>query len=330
MMKRTFALAMVPLTCVGMALIGCQSLNGPQAVDESLTVEESFDISALVSETSILKSAGVDVDTANAFFVLRWSQGHGRFQDGDTIKGHASAVAYQEPTTLRDRNALGLDMGTVSILSGQNTYELAKIVSDIFGVRYGMFGGPHGGPKGPKSGFGGPHGGHGDRRGGQGAPRDSLMAIVNIPFIGGGTYQFTVSGSDKVAAMTLDIQAPAQLVQITGLVDKDTIDASQDLTVTWEGDAAANNMVLVLAPAFKRGRFEGAGQPVAPIFLNLDPAAGSYTISAQTLQDLLSASNANALGVHLAQGVHREITDPNLGKILVSAGTDDRVMLIVQ
>jgi hypothetical protein len=88
-------------------------------------------------------------------------------------------------------------------------------------------------------------------------------------------------------------------------------------------------MVLVLAPAFKRGRF-GGGQPVAPIFQKLNAADGSYTITTQTLQDLLSASNAKALSLHLAQGMLNEITEANLGKILVSAGTDDRVLLNVK
>jgi hypothetical protein len=186
-----------------------------------------------------------------------------------------------------------------------------------------MFGGPHGGPKGPRGGFGGPRGSHG-------GPYGDPIALVNIPFVAGSTYQFEITGSDNVAAMMLDIQAPAQLVQITGLADKDTIEATQDLAITWEGDAAANNMVLVLAPAFKRGRFGGSGQPVEPVFQRLDAAAGNYTISTQTLQDLVSKSNAKALSLHLAQGVLREITDANLGKILVSAGTDDRVLLIVQ
>jgi hypothetical protein len=322
MNKRLLASSLALLASAGI-FVACESMNGPQAVDESLTVAESFDIAALESETGILKTAGVNADSANAFFVLRWSQGHGRFQDSDAIKGHASAVAYQEPTTLRDRNAVGLDMGAVSVLNSQNTYELAKIENDVLGVRYGMFGGPHGGPKGPRGGFGGPRGSHG-------GPYGDPIALVNIPFVAGSTYQFEITGSDNVAAMMLDIQAPAQLVQITGLADKDTIEATQDLAITWEGDAAANNMVLVLAPAFKRGRFGGSGQPVEPVFQRLDAAAGNYTISTQTLQDLVSKSNAKALSLHLAQGVLREITDANLGKILVSAGTDDRVLLIVQ
>jgi hypothetical protein len=329
MYKRLFASSLALLAGAGI-FVACESMNGPQAVDESQAVEESFDISALESETGILRTSGVNADSANAFFVLRWSQGHGRFQDSDTIKGHASAVAYQEPTTLRDRNALGLDMGTASVLNGQNTYELAKIVSDVVGVRYGMFGGPHGGPKGPRGGFGGPRGGHGGPGGERGGLNGDPIALVNIPFAAGSTYQFAITGSGDVAAMTLDIQAPSQLVQITGLADKDTIDAAQDLTVTWQGDAAANSVVLVIAPAFKRGRFDGPGQPVEPIFQLVDAAAGSHTIAAQTLQDLLSASNANAINLHLTQNVVREITDANLGKILISAGNDDRVVLAVQ
>ncbi len=327
MNKRLLASSLALLAGAGI-FVACESTNGPQAVDESPTVAESFDIAALESETGILRTAGVNADSANAFFVLRWSQGRGRFQDSDTIKGHAAAVAYQEPATLRDRNAAGLDMGTASVLNGQNTYELARIVSDVVGVRYGMFGGPHGGPKGPRGGFGGPRGGHGGPYGERGGLNGDPIALVNIPFVAGSTYQFAITGSDNVAAMTLDIQAPSQLVQITGLADKDTIDATQDLTVTWQGDAAANNVVLVIAPAFKRGRFGGSGQPVEPIFQRVDAAAGSYTIAAQTLQDLLSASNANAINLHLTQSVLREITDANLGKILVSAGNDDRVVLV--
>ncbi|MGH7597971.1 MAG: hypothetical protein ACREOI_16600 [bacterium] len=329
MNKRLLASSLTLLASAGI-FVACESMNGPQAVDESRTVEESFDISALASEAGILRTAGVNADSANAFFVLRWSQGHGRFQDSDTIKGYASAVAYQEPTTLRDRNAAGLDMGTVSVLNGQNTYELAKLDGTLFGVRYGAFGGPHRGPKGPKGGFGGPRGGHGGPRGERGGLNGEPVAFINIPFVAGSTYQFAVTGSDNVAAMTLDIQAPSQLVQITGLADKDTIDATQDLTITWQGDAAANNVVLVIAPAFKRGRFGGTGQPVEPIFQSVDAAAGSYTIAAQTLQDLLSASSANAINLHLTQSIVREITDANLGKILISAGNDDRVVLIVQ
>lgn len=328
MMKRMLSFAVTVLAGAGLLLFGCAGVNEPDAAaEDSSSLSESFDVTALAGQASLLSSAGVNTDSANAFFVLRWSEGLGHFQNGGAVRGHASAVAYEEPATLRDREALGLDMGEVSVLNGAGQYQLPKLVSALFGVRYGMFGGrkgPHGGPGGPRGGHIGPGGGP---RGGYG-PRDSLLAVVNIPFAAGGAYQFNVTGSDQIAAMALEIQAPAQLVQITGLADKDTISAAQDLTVTWEGDASVNHMVLVLAPAFKPGRFHG--QPAEPVFQRLDAAAGSYTVPAQTVQDLLSAANATAISLHLSQAVVREIADANVGKILISAGSDDRVILHVE
>jgi len=330
MNKRILASSIALLAGAGMFLAGCESLNGPgSAVDESLTVEASFDVSTVNGETSILKTAGADVDSANAFFILRWSEGHPHFRSSGTVRGHAAAVAFETITTPRDFNAVGLDMGTVSVLIEQNKFDLAKLMRGASDVRYGMFGGLKGG-RGPHGGTGGPRVGNGGPRGGHGGPKRDGLAMINIPFIAGGIYQFDVTGSDKVAAMKLDIQAPSRLAQIIGLADNDTIDATQDLTIAWESDATANNTVLVLAPAFKRGRFGNSGQFVEPIFLRLEAAAGSYTISAPTLQDLVSKSSAKALGLHLSQGRHLEITDAKIGKIIVSAGTDDRVILTVK
>ena len=342
MKQRILTASLALLATAGMILAGCTSVNGPEAAtDDSASLSESFDVTALDSQTNLLSSAGVNTDSANAFFVLRWSEGLGHFQTGDEVRGHASAVAYADPATLRDRNALGLDMGEVSVASGANQFSLPKVVNSLAGVRYGMFGGrkgPHGGPGGGRGpgGPGGPHGGHGGPGGfggpreGQFGPRDSLLTFVNVPFVGGGTYQFDVTGSDQVAAMALDIQAPVQLVQITGLADRDSIDATQDLTITWTGDAAANHMVLVLAPAFKPRGFGGPGSAVEPVFQRVEAAAGSFTIPAQTLQDLLSASGATAIAVHLSQAVVRETTGAGLGKILLSAGSDDKVLLQVK
>lgn len=324
------------LVGAGLFSIGCESLNGPNsATDSSLSLMESFDVTSLESQTALLKSAGVNTDSANAFFVLRWSRGLGRFESSDTVLGHASAVAYEQPTTLRDRTAVGLDMGAVAVAISGSKYELPKLTSAAFGVRYGLFGGPRGCPQGPLGGHGGPP----KMRDGRGGPRggmrgDSLrqqLTIVNVPFVGGGAYQFEVTGSDKVAAMALGINAPAKLVQITGFADKDSIDGTKDLTITWDGDHAANNTVLVLAPAPKPGRHSGPPPtPPTPVFYRVESAAGSYTITAQALQSLLSQSNANAINVHLSQGTLKESTDASLGKILVSAGADDKVLLLVK
>lgn len=329
MKKHLLVSLLVLLVGASFLFIGCESLNGPDsAADTSLSLTDSFDVTTLDSQASLLKSAGVNTDSANAFFVLRWTRGLDRFQTSDSVLGHASTVAYEKPSTLRDRNAVGLDMGTVSVLNGQSKFDLPKLASALFGVRYGMFGGPHGGPKGPMGGHGGPRDAH--RHGPRGGRGDSLkpqLTIVNIPFVGGSAYQFNVTGSTKIAATTLSINAPSKLVQITGFADRDTVDAAQGLTITWDGDATANNTVLVLAPAQRPGR---GAQPVTPIFQAVSAAAGSYTFSAQTVQTLLSQSNAKALSVHLSQGTLNQSTDATLGKVIVSAGAEDRVVLTVK
>ena len=327
MKKHLLLSLLVLLVGAGLLLVGCESLNGPDsAADTSLSLTESFDVTTLENQAALLKSAGIHVDSANAFFTLRWTRGLERFQNNDTVLGHASAVAYEKPTTMRDRNAIGLDMGTVSVAVGQNKYELPKLTSTLFGVRYGLFGGPHGGPKGPMRGHDGPPNGHGPR-GGHGGPQNNSLTIVNVPFVGGGAYQFAVTGSAKVDAMTLNITAPAKLVQITGFADRDSIDGTKDLTITWDGDAAANNTVLVLAPARKPAR---GAQPATPLIQAVNAGSGSYTFTAQAVQALLSQASATALSVHLTQGAIKQTTDAKLGKILVSAGADDRVFLKVK
>ena len=334
MMKRTLASAAAMLVCLGM--FACEKADGPNSpaeTDDTQTFEGSFDVTSQDGQTNLLKSAGVNIDSANAFFVLRWSQRIDRFMTGDTVMGHASAVAYEQPATLRDRNAVGLDMGAVSVIVGPDTFDLSKFVKHFSGVRYGMFGGPVG-TKFRCGGFDGPRGNHGWHRGWSGPRGRHLghagnpLTIVNLPFVGGSTYQFDVTGADTIPAFSLSIQAPSQLVQITSLADWDSIDATQDLTVSWEGDPAANSTVLVLSP-IKR-KHHGQGQSVQSTFIRVDAAPSSYTIPAQTLQDLLTASSAKAISLHLSQSNVNEIADPQLGKTLVSAGSDDRVILLVK
>jgi len=327
MKKHLLVSWLVLLVGAGLLLVGCEALNGPDsAAEAALSLAESFEVTTLDNQTALLKSAGVNTDSANAFFTLRWTRGLGRFQNSDTVLGHASAVAYAKPTTLRDRSALGLDMGTVAVAIGSNKYELPKLTSALFGVRYGLFGGPRGGPKGFLRGHGGPRNGHGHRGGHGDSPRNNLT-IVNVPFVGGGAYQFIVTGSTAVDAVTLNITASSKLVQITGFADRDSIDAAKDLTITWDGDTSANNTVLVLAPARKPSR---GAQPVTPLIQAVSAASGSYTFTAQAVQALLSQSSATALSVHLTQGTLNQSTDAKLGRILVSAGADDRVFLKVK
>jgi len=308
MKKHLLVSLLVLLVGAGLLLVGCESLNGPDPAALDASLEESFDVTATENQESILKTSGVNIDSANGFFSLRWSEVSQRFKGTTFVVGHASAVVFEKPATPRDRNAAGLDMGDVSLAIGADKFDLRKLMLRLSGVRYGVGGGS---------------------RHGQGGPNGERPEIVNIPFVGGGSYQLAATGSDKVAAFNLTIKAPTKLVAITGLTDKQEIDATQDLKITWDGDAAATDMAVVLAPLVKRGRF-GGSQRLEPIFQSVNAAAGSYTITAAALQELISKSGAKAFSLHLSQGVHSEVTDAKLGKIILSAGGDDRVMLTVK
>ncbi len=321
MVKRIFLSTFALLAGAGIFLAGCESMTEPEtAGEESIALEESFDISAMENQASLLKAAGANLDSANGFFLLRWNEAPAHLQNDNMLRGHASSVVFAAPSIPRDFTAAGLDMGSVAVAIGSDKFDLRKIVNALSGVRYGESGG---GPRGPRGGVGGPHGG-------QGGPHGGRPEIVNIPFVAGGNYQFEITGSDQVAAMKLDITALAQLVKITGFTDGQKIDIARDLLVTWEGESTANDMVLVLGPMMKRGRSGGAGQRVQPFVQRLNAADGGYTIAAQVLQDLVSASGAEALSLRLSQGVHREINDANIGKIFVTAGSGDCVRLAVK
>jgi hypothetical protein len=333
MVKRIFASGAALLVCAGVALIGCDAVNGPNSAQNNTQIlsSEAFDVTTLSSQALLLKSSGIITDSANAFFVLRWSEGLKHFESSDTVMGHASAVAYKQPATLRDRNALGIDIGTVSVVAGQDTFDLLKLKKYSLGVRYGMFGGLDG-TRGRCGGFGGSHNGRGGYDGGwhgRHGRNGREYTIVNIPFIGGSTYQFIATGTDSLPGITLGIQAPSQLVEITAPANKDSVDITQDLTVTWDGDATANNTVLVLAPK-KYGWSHRDSLSVAALYINLGATAGTYTIPAQTLQDLVGQADVRSLNLHLSQGNVSQSTDAKLGKILVSAGSDDQVVLKVK
>jgi hypothetical protein len=110
----------------------------------------------------------------------------------------------------------------------------------------------------------------------------------------------------------------------------DTVDLTQDLTVTWNGDPAATKMVLVIARGFKFGHFKNHGETVQALVQPVDPSAGSYTVPAQTVQDLLGEAKAGILRLYLSQSNVNMVNDPQLGTILVSAGSDDQVILKVK
>ncbi len=330
-MKRILA-PIALLLCAGL-FIGCESLTEPEAALDDQTLLSSFDITTQATQVTLLEASGVNVDSANGFFLLNWNEIIKPAETEAQIVGHATAVAFGATVSVPRSHTPGVDMGTVTVAVNGDSYELPKITTRNDGIRYGIMG-LRGGPQVPRPdslGNGGPHGGRGGPRGGRGHgdPRGEVgVAILNVPFVGSGNYQFAASGSDVVPALNLDIQAPAQLLQIGGVANDDSIDITQDLTITWTGDATVSEMTLVIAPAFHRGRFHGGEQGNPPAMITLDPAAGSYTISAQALQEALG--DANGLMLHVAQGTHREFTQADGTKYIVGVRTSDGVRLRVK
>lgn len=319
-MKRIFAPATLAL-CAGM-LIGCNSLTEPETAVDETSLESSFDITSEAAQTSLLQASGVNVDSANGFFILNWHEIMRPDQTDATVSGRANAVSYGATQAFPRSRVPGVDMGDVSVTLDQTSYVLPKIESPFAGVRYGSMGKPGGrGGRGP--GGRGP-GGHGPRGGN---PPFAGVDSLNIPFVGGGTYQFAASGSSAVPAMNVDIQAPTSLAQIGGVANGDTISVSQDLTITWTPDASITNLTLVVAPARHRGRFPGGGTDQQPAMITLDPAAGSYTITAQALQDALG--DAKGLMLHLNQGTHKEVTNSDGTKYVVAIHSSDGVRVLV-
>lgn len=328
-MKRIF----LPMTMLlGASLfIGCESLTEPEAALDDTSLESSFDITSEATQASLLQAAGVNVDSANGFFTLNWHEHLFPGQSEAVVSGRANAVSFGATQAFPRSRVPGVDMGEVTLAVNQTSFALPKLESTFAGVRYGAME-MRGGPRGGGHGSGGPNGGGGmggPRGGGQGRGGNPPIGLdsLNVPFVGGATYQFAASGSNAVPAMNVDLQAPAALAQIGGVADGDTINVSQDLTITWTPDAAVTRMTLVLAPAHKRGRFQGGNQGNPPAMISLDPAAGSYTITAQALQDALG--DGNGLMLHLDQGTHREVTNTDGTKYIVSLRSSDGVRVRV-
>lgn len=332
-MKRIFAPVTLAL-CAGL-FIGCESLTEPEAAVDETSLESSFDITSEAAQTSLLQAAGVNVDSANGFFIVNW---HEHLRPGQTetiLSGRANAVSYGATQAFPRSRVPGVDMGDVSVAVNQTNFALPKLESPFAGVRYGSMEKPRGrGPGGRGPGGSGPggSGGHGPGGNGQGPrggnpPAGVGLDSLNIPFVGSGTYQFAASGSSEVSAMNLDIQAPAALAQIGGVANDDTISTSQDLTITWTPDATVSNLTLVVAPARERGRFPRGTQDLKPMMITLDPAAGSYTITAQTLQDALG--DAQGAMLHLNQGTVRQVTNTDGTKYIVALHSNDGVRVRV-
>jgi hypothetical protein len=310
------------------ALSGCTDGVGPDssAVESPLTAE-----AVVAQDLTQLAKVGIPAITSDGVFSIGWKQFVGpAIIEAGTI-GKAFAVVH-DGTLPGDTRPAGIDIGSVTLTYGTGSTDLEKRVARSGSVLYSTFG-----------------------RG----LRHPETLPVNIPFIGGGTYRFEVSGSPAFPAGSFEITAPPSLLDITSQKDGDTFSPSSDLTVAWQGGAPGGDVLLRVVPHVRPERFEGAGPGGGPgghkgpgpqgpghqgggkhgpgglgpefqkgLVLTV-PNTGSYTISAAQLQELLNGVEAAELMVGVAQTVQQEVThDSRTITLLLRNG--DRVLLKIQ
>lgn len=212
---------------------GLNSSPENAAEDEAL----SFSETVLNGEFSSAGEAGINVEDVDAIFSLGWHPFKSPRSEEEGIRSQAFAVAPNADATMQPRLRGGLDMGQVILNYAEGSAELRKIEKRRGGVFYRL------GKMRP-----GPFGRFG-------ADEED----VNVPFIAGGTYTFVVTGSEDFPAISLEVTAPSDPIQITSHSDDAEIDANSALDITWSGGVEDQLVVIALLPALQRPDFAGRG-----------------------------------------------------------------------
>jgi hypothetical protein len=275
------------------SFLGCnEQVNEPDGFQ--LADLELYKFETVENDLSLLKARGMHFIEGDGVFSIGWNEVFRKFDDNSRIKGMAFAVVFGEQSTSSSRfPGYGLDLGTITINYANGEIELHKIQHDARGTAYSLFHRPFGGS-------------------------DKLLEYIPST-----EYQFVVSGSDSFSPLNVTLTSPESLINISNLAHGDDINASEDLTVTWEGGNADGQVAIrVMAHhnPFKRwGGPDGKGGPGGKggprghhpphpginkgdvIIEVLDNNPGEYTISAETIQNLIGDTGADKLVVGVSQ-----------------------------
>jgi hypothetical protein len=289
MKVRNFVGVAVVLSLV--SFLGCnEQLNEPDGFQ--LADLELYKFETVENDLSLLKAGGMHFIEGDGVFSIGWNEVFRKFDDNSHIKGMAFAVVFgHQSTTSTDFPGTGIDLGTVTINYTNGEIELHKMTHDARGTAYSLFHWPFGGS-------------------------DNLLEYIPST-----EYQFVVSGSDSFSPLNVTLTSLSSLINISNLAHGDDINASEDLTVTWDGGNATGQVairVMAHQNPFKGGR-DGRGgpgrrggprghHPPHPglnhgdvIIEILDNNPGEYTISAETIQSLLGDTEADKLVVGVSQ-----------------------------
>lgn len=296
-------------------LIGCKS--EPNAPNQNL-LNDQVSFNTVDNDLALMKDGGMPLDNAAGVFSIGWNEMFRPFMDSAEVKGMAFAVAFGErETDLPHFKKFGLDMGNVFINYTGNHIEMHKRFHERRGTAYTLFKRPFG---------------HSD---------NLLEYIANTE------YQFEVTGSEYFAPVTITVTSPSALMNITSPQFGEVIDPTQELTINWEG-GNAGKVGLRLMPNMKprRGHDGGPGggpggmhhgdggfEPMPPfdhiLFVILDENTGTYTFTAEQIQEVINGIPANGLRVEVSQMDFGAVEHEN-GTLRTAMRNGNSVMLRIQ
>ncbi len=356
-MRRTHLYSMTCIIALLIFSVGCDNsitdrINAFE--EESLNeINAAIYEAAVNDELSKVADNGTDLEGVDAIFSLGWHPFYNPVEEELQIRSDAFAVALNSDSTQEHRKRAGKDMGTVTLVFSQGEFELNKrelpnggvvynIGKKMHGRKGGFRSGGHGGTESNnQGGFGrGNRGGNqrdlGFGSGNLGGMRPSHEGNdepdVDIPFVPGDTYSFTVTGSEDFPALTVSITAPQQALQITSPANDGAINSSEDLLVSWDGGAIEGKLVIGLIPVIdrnnrgQRGHRSGSENHERPPHYEIETNTGEYTIPAADIQTLLSDENVTGIIVQVMQRIQQE-TEQGEAKYVTGIRTGDQVVL---
>jgi len=294
-------------------LLGCQSeVNSP---DQNNLNSDQLAYQTVDSDLALMKDGGMQFDSAAAVFSIGWNEIFRPYMDSSSIKGMAFAVAFGDSETdLIHLKKIGLDMGDITINYSGNQVEMYKHTHPMRGIAYSLF----------------------ERPFGHCESENLLQFLPNTE------YQFEVTGSEYFEPITITLTSPSALMNITSPTFGEVINPAEDLTINWEG-GNEGKVGIRLMPDFRHrrghdggpgGGHGGPGPNQNPpmhrvIFIILETNPGTYTFSAEQIQELLNGIPANGLRAEVSQMDFGEVEHEN-GTLRTAMRNGNSVMMRIQ
>lgn len=288
---------------------GCQSeVTSPDKYELN---SDQLAYQTVDNDLALMKGGGMPLDSAAGVFSIGWNEIFRPFMDSSRIKGMVFAVAFGERgTDLQHLRKFGLDMGDITINYSGNQVEMYKHTHPMRGIAYSLFERPFG----------------------------RCNSENMLEFIPNTDYEFEVSGSEAFAPITITLTSPSALMNITSPAFGDFIDPTQDLIINWDG-GNEGKVGVRLMPAMRPRKGPGGmhggprHEPMPPmdrvIFVILETNTGTYTFTAQQIQELINGIPADGLRAEVSQMAFNEVQHQN-GMLHSAMRNGNSVMMRIQ